>query len=277
MGEITHAMWGHTGDYLRDKARSGLRPRTIKSYEDRLASLKSELGHRPIGAITARDLDGWLDRHCVTDWSRHSYRSTAIDFWRWLVDHELLERNEAMRSVKVRVRSHAPRPVSGDELRRVMSLAPPSMLVLLALESYAGLRACEVAALRWDDVSWGENGHLLVSGKGGKPRSVPLHPEVERALLQLPEPRRGGVARRRNGGRHTPASVSTAVARFLRSHGLEATGHQLRHSFASALYNQTDDIYTVAKVLGHADPATTTIYAAWKVDKAQKVVRALVL
>jgi integrase len=106
---------------------------------------------------------------------------------------------------------------------------------------------------------------IVVYAKGGKERSLPLHPEVLLALKALPMPRTGWIFNRPRGGSYSPTQLSQNFNAFLkRSCGDTApTAHQLRHWFGTNLYAQSHDIRMTQEMLGHASPATTAIYTAF--------------
>jgi integrase len=90
-------------------------------------------------------------------------------------------------------------------------------------------------------------------------------------------PHSGWVFRRADGrpGPNSPAVVSKVANTHLRDCGTDATLHQLRHRFASALYAQTQDLRLVQEMLGHASPETTAGYAAWNRTGASEAVNLL--
>jgi len=131
-----------------------------------------------------------------------------------------------------------------------------------------GLRRAEVVGISLADVDDAFES-IVVCGKGGVVRTVPLAPGVRRAL-------RAWLAVRGNdaGPLLTPVSATlprqpllgrrlsaNAVAQVVRRHfGPEVSPHDLRRTFTGDLLETGADLSTVAKVLGHADPATTAGY-----------------
>ena len=126
-----------------------------------------------------------------------------------------------------------------------------------------GLRVSELASMRLRDAS-GDT--VVVTGKGGKKRMVPLGRPAQRALdlyLREARPRLAGAdagdalwigARGAPmGPRSLRRSVSGRVATF---------PHAVRHSFATHLLEGGADLRTVQDLLGHTDLATTQIYTA---------------
>ena len=118
---------------------------------------------------------------------------------------------------------------------------------------------------------------LLVRGKGGKERLVPLAPRVRDALRRYGLPDTGPVFHRADGqpGPNRPNLITVLSAEHLHSLGIPASLHQLRHRFATRLYQQTLDLRMVQELLGHSSPTTTALYAAWSQDRAAAAVAAL--
>jgi integrase/recombinase XerD len=147
-----------------------------------------------------------------------------------------------------------PRPMSDEEVRAVMSLGG-RVAAWTLLGCKAGLRASEVVGLTTDDLEWTNRGWMLrVRGKGGVVARIPAHAEVVDLLHSL-----SGVR-----GRLWPiraCTMSTAWSKAARSVGVHRRFHDCRHTFASRLFSETGDIYTVSRLMRHANVATTQVYA----------------
>ena len=143
--------------------------------------------------------------------------------------------------------------------------------VLLLLYG-AGLRIAEALSLKGADLPLGET--LVVTGKGGKQRVVPILPIVRAAVADyaarcpwtLLAPER--LFRGAKGGALGQGMVQKAVARARIALGLPATAtpHALRHSFATHLLGAGADLRSLQELLGHASLGSTQIYT--KVDAA---------
>ena len=70
----------------------------------------------------------------------------------------------------------------------------------------------------------------------------------------------------------TPASVSRTINTYLHSLQIRSTAHTLRHWFATNTYRDSRDIILTQNLMGHADMATTAIYAAADQSKSAGVV-----
>lgn len=150
------------------------------------------------------------------------------------------------------------------------------ILILLRL----GLRSCEVAALRLDDLDW-RAGQVTVHGKGQRLDLLPLPSDVGAAIaayLRHARPRtdrrevfltitapRTGLAR---GG------VSLIVRRACVRAGLTPCGaHRLRHTLACDMVRAGVPLHEIGQVLRHRDGTSTSIYARVDVDQLRTVAR----
>ena len=180
-----------------------------------------------------------------------------------------------------RIKKGLPRPVTPDEAVGLAAsvadhateawIGARDRAVLLLLYG-AGLRIAEALSLTGVALPLGDI--LLVRGKGGKQRMVPLLPVVRDAvaayLAQCPWPMAGDLPlfRGAKGGQLSQGMVQKAVARARVHLGLPdtATPHALRHSFATHLLGAGADLRSLQELLGHASLGSTQIYT--KVDAA---------
>ena len=158
----------------------------------------------------------------------------------------------------------------------------PGILACAALEIlYAtGMRVSELLSLPRSALS-GDAVLLMIKGKGGKERVVPLSDAAKDAAAAL-------VAGSDSKGRwlfpgRDPRLAMTRQGFFklLKLVALEAgldparvSPHVLRHSFASHLLARGADLRTLQVLLGHADIATTQIYTHVLAERLQKLVEA---
>ena len=132
----------------------------------------------------------------------------------------------------------------------------------------AGLRINEALSLDVGNVPNGAD-TLLVQGKGGKQRLVPLLPAVRQALaawLRL-HPRRQPEAPLflgAKGGRLDARVARSTIEAFRALADLPAhtTPHALRHSFATHLLAGGADLRSIQELLGHASLSTTQRYTS---------------
>lgn len=161
-------------------------------------------------------------------------------------------------------------PPDASPLRRRRSAIAQAAIEML----YAsGLRISELLALpRVVAQAGGGAGMIVVRGKGGRERLVPLSErarDAARALLAIDgrdadsDPRGPLFAGRTAGRPLTRQAFDHILAEVALRAGLPTgavSPHVLRHSFASHLLAHGADLRALQTLLGHADISTTQIY-----------------
>ena len=265
--------------HLRQLQLAGRSPATVYARRRALARLRAALGV-PLLEASPAGLMAWRAGLAVLPGTVTDYVCHAREFYAWAVAGGLLEDSPAAGlPVPARVR-RLPRPVAEADLFAAVAGAPPRIRPWLVLAGWAGLRACEIAGLRREQVLDTARPPVLViaveATKGRRERVVPL---CEFALGELLPclPAAGWVFRRLDGapGPNSAARVSQLANRYLHQAGTAASLHQLRHRFGTEAYRARRDLRLVQELLGHADPATTAGYAAIAPADAAAVVDAL--
>ena len=154
--------------------------------------------------------------------------------------------------------------VAGPEGKRLQ--------VLIEVLYATGLRVSELAGLPLSAISR-DGQMLIVRGKGGKERMVPLGDPARNAIGRYLEVRGGFIPAGRNSaflfpsssraGHLTRASVAQKLKALAVAAGIDPkriSPHVLRHSFASHLLAHGADLRALQQMLGHADISTTQIY-----------------
>ncbi|MEN3931561.1 tyrosine recombinase XerC [Microvirga sp. W0021] len=146
---------------------------------------------------------------------------------------------------------------------------------VLSLLYGSGLRISEALQIKRQDAPIGKIDTITVIGKGGKTRSVPVIPTVQKAIESYLEScpytlsPTGPLFVGARGGALSPRIIQLAVQRMRGALGLpeSATPHALRHSFATHLLSRGGDLRGIQELLGHASLSTTQLYT--KVDAAR--------
>jgi integrase/recombinase XerD len=177
-----------------------------------------------------------------------------------------------------------PKHLSEEEVERLLETARArpgaegARLVTLLEVLYAtGLRVSELVELPLSALPR-DGRTLIVRGKGGKERLVPLNEPARAALDAYHKVRERFLPKRRSRGRgpdswlfpsrgHEGHLTRARFAQLLKELAVEAgigpkrvSPHVLRHSFASHLLAHGADLRSLQQMLGHADIATTQIY-----------------
>jgi integrase len=190
-------------------------------------------------------------------------------FYSWAVAAGRLERDPAASIVVPHVRRGLPHPATDDMLRILFSCTTGSLRVAYVLAAFAGLRCGEISRLRANDLDMDSTvPTAIISGKGGKERTVPLLPPVVSELRSAGVSRHGWVIVTPRNLPYSPSRLSSASSEYLAELGLETTLHSLRHSFATWVARYTRDPLLVRDLLGHASVATSEIYMLTAVNDA---------
>lgn len=160
---------------------------------------------------------------------------------------------------------------------------------LMELLYATGMRVTELVSLPVASAR-GDPRMLLILGKGGKERMVPLSPPARSALSLWLEMRDADEADKKKKG--APASrflfASRGASGHLTRHRFyllikelavsagvspsKVTPHTLRHAFATHLLANGADLRSIQTLLGHADVATTEIYTHVLEERLKKLV-----
>lgn len=261
-------------------------PLTVAAYRADLAGflgfLTHHLGNEPtaqdLAALTATDLRAWLAHaHAAGrgNATRARHLAAVRGFFRFLDRHHGLHNPAAALLATPRRRPPVPRALTPDQALAVAREATTSDhpawqardTALFTLLYGAGLRIAEALALHVADLR--AEGPLLVQGKGGKQRLVPLLPAIRAALaawLRLhPAPAPASpLFVGEKGARLNPGVAARTMRDYRRLAGLpeHATPHALRHSFATHLLAGGADLRSIQELLGHASLSTTQRYTA---------------
>jgi integrase/recombinase XerD len=155
---------------------------------------------------------------------------------------------------------------------------------LLELLYATGLRVSELVTLPLA-AAQREPRFLLVRGKGGKERVVPLSEPACQALAAYLPSRAHFLADGRGGrwlfpspsreGHLTRQRCGQLLKELALAAGLDParlSPHVLRHAFASHLLDHGADLRSVQQMLGHADVATTQIYTHVLTERLSRLV-----
>lgn len=182
-----------------------------------------------------------------------------------------LEPEKQVRDEEKQARGHVP----ADKVKQVFhDLAQDKShtarrdTALIALLVGAGLRRAEVVSIDLADLD-AHHENVVVHGKGGVVRTVPLAPGVRRALrawiavrgdepgplvtpLTRKIPIQADVSKR--------MATNTVAQAVTRRFGDDVQPHDLRRTFTGDLLESGADLSIVSKILGHVSPATTAGY-----------------
>ena len=160
------------------------------------------------------------------------------------------------------------------------------LLCLLEVVYATGLRVSELVALP-ASAARRDQRMLVVRGKGGKERLVPLNQQAKRAMSEYLELRATTERDAKSKWLFPSFGAQGHLTRQHFARELKALGqacgiqpdrlspHVLRHAFASHLLHNGADLRVVQTLLGHADISTTQIYTHVLEERLKTLVRDL--
>ncbi len=269
----------------------GLSAKSVEAYRGDLSKFFG-LVRKPPARVTREDVRGFLGRERAEGLSASTTARRLValrTFYRFLllekaVDADPTENVDAPRPFK-----HLPSYLTTREVEALLE-APPAETPLglrdramLEVLYATGLRVSELTGLNLDGLN-SDAGFVLVMGKGGKERVVPLgevardwvsrYRSESRPRLLKDRPSRSLFVTSRGGGM-TRQNVWTMIKKYAAAAGItkSMSPHTLRHSFATHLLEHGADLRSVQVLLGHSDISTTQIYTHVEQERLKRLYR----
>jgi integrase len=237
-------------EVIEAKRKDGRAPRYIQSLRQYCDRFCRDFGDRPVAAITVAELDTWFGDLPLSPKSRANFRSHIGVLFSYAKQRRMIDSNPIEFTARPKLVDKSPEIFTVDELTALLEAAQrvePSVLPMLAIGAFAGLRDAEIKLLDWSEVNLAR-GHIDVKAakaKSARRRIVPIQPNLAAWLrpyngmpgLVVSEYARGKLARVRK---------DASLTRWPKN--------GLRHSFASYRVAAIDDAPRVAAELGHTTP-----------------------
>ncbi len=221
--------------------------------------------------------------------------SALRQFYRYLVSENIRKDDPTSTIESPKQTRTLPKTLSESEVSLLIKTAGQGggsdsirLVCLLEMLYATGLRVSELVGLPLSAIGE-DNEFLMVAGKGGRERMVPVSDPAQKALQTYL-----GIRKQFIGGEESaiqaqwlfPSRTSESghltrqrFAQLLKDLAEEAqvdagrvSPHVLRHAFATHLLSSGADLRSVQKMLGHADIATTQVYTHIIDEKAKKTV-----
>ncbi|QFU08484.1 Tyrosine recombinase XerD [Rhodobacteraceae bacterium THAF1] len=265
-------------------AEAGAAQNTRLGYARDLADFSDWLADTPLEDVSRDRIEGYLI-HCEAQGLAQATRARRLSaikgLFRFAYEEGWRTDNPAIRIKGPGRTRRLPKTLTVEEVDRLLDAARRTgrseadrlrNTCLMELLYATGMRVSELVGLPVQ-AARGDPRLLLVLGKGGKERMVPLTPGARDALavwLVL----RDEAENPKNPSRHLFPSTGKAghltrhrFFQIIKDIALEAgvdparvTPHVLRHAFATHLLAGGADLMAIQALLGHADVATTEIY-----------------
>ena len=243
----------------------------------------------PLVSAAQSDIEAYLvslDADGMSRATRARRLSAIRQFYRFAFEEGWRADNPAVRIKGPKREKALPKSLTEDEVDRLLDAARTGgragdrvrNTCLMEVLYATGMRVSELVSLPVQ-AARGDPRMLLVRGKGGKERMVPLSAPARQALAGWLNERdaRDEAAVKKTGNAPSrylfPSGSASGHLTRHRFYGLvkelaviagvspaRVTPHTLRHAFATHLLARGADLRSIQTLLGHADVATTEIY-----------------
>ena len=237
--------------WLRMSDRS---PNTIVTYKHYLNYLDDHLDIDCPWDVTLEDLEDLMSEVAGSA-ARKSLRTVLGGFYKWGHRRGYIDADPTVELPSPSIKYAIARPMPEHLIDAARLKADDRERHMLDLASNHGLRCGEISRVHRDDLE--PNGTLIVHGKGGKDRRVPLR--SARLVTYIREADGWVFPNVQRGGHITPNHVSHLLSALFPDGW---TAHKLRHRFATRTYQLTGDIEKVSRLLGHESTEVTRRYVA---------------
>jgi len=281
----------------------GLSANTLQAYRrdlGRYLDFLASVGVEDLGAVTEstvteyqmRLAEGDADHPALSTTSRARMLVAVRGFHKFALSDGLTGSDPAAAVRPPRPAKRLPKALPLSEVEAILAAVDVETVLglrdkaLLEVLYGTGARISEAVGLDVDDLDL-VDGTVLLRGKGGKERLVPVGSYAGEALeawlvrgrplvaAQATDPRGSGGALFLNarGGRLSRQSAWTVLNRTAERAGItrDVSPHTMRHSFATHLLDGGADVRVVQELLGHASVTTTQIYTMVTVDNLREV------
>lgn len=252
-----------------------LSPNSLRNYIPAMERAIHEFGDTRIRRITPATIEEYINRFGMT----HAAKTTATQLniinqiFRYArmhghTDTVATDIVSVPRGLKKTPRLLPPE----DDVEAVRHNVDYPIMGLFALVlMYSGLRRGEALALQYKDIDrQAKKIHVQKSLCAYRNEPIIKTPKTEAgyrdvplvdALIQaIPEGKPAEYIFTRNGHLITDADFDTLWGQYRKATGIDSTPHQLRHWFATLLYDAGIDKFEAARYMGHTTAQMTEIY-----------------
>src|SRR5262249_33407583 len=143
-------------EVLEAKRKDGRAPMYLADLRKRLARFCEKFGTCPIASITVEEMYNWLRALPLSPKSRANYRANIGVLFSYAADRRMIDSNPVLHTAKPKLIDSPPEIFGVEELRALLEAAQlmeSSILPMLAIGAFAGLRDAEIKRLDWGEVN----------------------------------------------------------------------------------------------------------------------------
>ena len=264
--------------YIAAKAIENCSQKTLIQYRNKLVNFFKTV-QRPFTDIKANDIRIYLfnfqKTHNASDIYLDNIRVTLHSFYEWCINNDHMTRNPVKQVSKIKFKEVIRDPIPELDMARLRFATKDFReLALFEFLFSTGMRVSECADVQLTDIDWNKRSVHIRNGKGNKERIVYFSSNTKYALQLYLETREDATnalfvstkAPFNPIGAHTIEEIISAIGKRI---GLHIYPHRLRHTFASYSLQSGMPIEILQRLMGHANPKTTLIYAKLREDDVQ--------
>lgn len=268
---------------------------TISSYLSDLSKFKKhatqELEVTP-DHITYHEVQQFLyelSKQKLSERSQARFISALKAFFTFLVEHEIRKDNPTTLLEGPKLGIYLPDTLSLAGVEQIIAAADVSTPLgkrnqcILEVLYGCGLRVSELVGLKISDINFKER-YLIIHGKGGKTRLVPLAKYTAQLMQSyIKKERKAGKINPKcadtlflnvRGSGLTRVMIFTIVKELAKKAGItkNISPHTFRHSYATHLLENGADLRYIQEMLGHSSITTTEIYTHLEMEHLREVI-----
>ena len=246
-------------DYLKDNDIKSLTPDTIYEF------------FKLTGSNEKRNSNNLM----------YKYKVHLRRFFNYLLTKDKIDKEivECIPDIKYIKNKKLPSIFTSDEIKRIVSSIDRNSALgkrayaMIMLSVKYGLRSGDVVNLRFEDIDWENKIIRINQNKTKRDVELPLLPEVGNAILDyLKNARRQSnlpfIFLNIKGPIHpiTSSAFYGILNKYINKSGIEKLDkrhhgpHSLRHTLASQMLKNGEELTTISATLGHSSTQVTTVY-----------------
>lgn len=252
---------------------------TQKQYRPALRRAKEEFGEDLITDITPPDISAYINRFAIGNRSDKVVR-TQLMIINLVFKHAInvlgADISNPARDISVpkHLKKDKVSPPSSEDIKAIKTNINARFGLYPFMAMYTGLRKGELLALEWKDIDikarkitvnkslyYEYNKPCIKEPKTARGfRTVPI---LDTLLPHLKKKKKGLVFCNDHGTYITAKEYETLWRNYCKESGITCTAHQLRHCYATMLFENNVNEKTAQALLGHAQLSTTMdVYTA---------------
>ncbi len=278
------------GEFIDMKAvEEGAALNTLKAYRHDMEQYTGEISPLLIQNAQTEDIEKYLkalkdDGNLSKTLSRKI--STLREFYKFLQSEKIIKENPASKLRTPKIGKSLPLFLTEKEMKKLCAVYKNEkkfvlvrMRTMIKLMYSSGMRVSELVSLPETAINY-DLRQVLIYGKGGKERIVPISKEVVDDIIEYLEIRNSFIGNRKSkwlfpslrslSGHMTRDGFFKNLKKAAIKAGIsqeKVHPHVLRHSFATRLVNNKADLRSIQKMLGHENIVTTEIYTHITTEK----------